>query len=308
MFLIATLQALYGFSIPLSKILLNYAAPFFTSSLRMLGAGIVLLCIERFYNKKKLMPAITNIQLQLYALTLYLKYMMRAHYVQHLSCIRMGFLFNLGPFIAAFLSYMYLSERLSARQWLGMCIGCVASMWYVIESNRTALSESFYISTADIILLLAMVINFYGLIIKKRLLTQNNMSVSAVNGTAAVASGALGLATSFNVEGLFPVTHIGYFTGWFTVLFMLSNIVCRNLYAFLLKRYSVTFLSLADFLMNMCTALYGWLLFNETITVAYLVSSACVCLGLYIFYRDEIHSVHTPIKTTNSSSTDVHAQ
>lgn len=291
MFLIIALQAFYGFSIPLSKILLNYSAPFFASSLRMLLAGIGLLGFEKLYNKQKLMPAIGNTQLQLYALTLYLKYMMRAHYVQQLSCTRMAFLFNLGPFIAALLSYLILSERLSRTQWLGISIGCAASMWPIMYANTHLFSEGLYISPADALLVLAMIINFYGLIIKRKLLTQENMSVSAVNGTAALASGGLGLATSYHLEGFFPVSHIGYFAGWLGILFLLSNVVCRNLYALLLKRFSVTFLSLADFLMNICTALYGWFLFNETITVSYIISSAMVCLGLYIFYMDEIGSL-----------------
>lgn len=291
MFLVIALQALYGFSIPLSKILLNYSAPFFASSIRMLLAGIGLLSFEKFYNKQKLLPAIGNPQLQLYALTLYLKYMMRAHYVQQLSCTRMAFLFNLGPFIAALLSYVFLSERLSPRQWLGISIGCAASIWPMMYTNSHLLSEGLYISLADAILILAMILNVYGLIIKKKLLTQNNMSVSAVNGTAAVASGGLGLATAYYLEGFFPVSNIGYFAGWLCILFLLSNVVCRNLYALLLKRFSITFLSLADFLMNICTALYGWILFNEKITASYVLSSAIMCLGLYIFYMDETGSL-----------------
>lgn len=288
MFLVIALQALYGFSIPLSKILLNYSAPFFASSIRMLLAGIGLLSFEKFYNKKMLMPAIGNMQLQLYALTLYLKYMMRAHYVQQLSCVRMAFLFNLGPFIAALLSYLFLSERLSPRQWLGISIGCAASMWPIMHSNTYALSEGLYISSTDAILILAMIINFYGLIIKRKLLTKDNMSISAVNGAAALASGGLGLATSYHLEGFFPVTNAHYFAGWLGILFLLSNVFCRNLYALVLKKFSVTFLSLAGFLMNICMVLYGWLLFNETITIQYIISSTIVCFGLYVFYMDEI--------------------
>ena len=289
MFLVISLQALYGFSIPLSKILLQYASPFFTSSVRMLIAGISLLSFEKFYNKKQLRPVMSNPQLQIYSLTLYMKYMMRAWYIKEMSCVRMAFLFNFGPFIAAFLSYIFLSEHLSPRQWLGISIGCVAGIWPIIYTNANILSEGLYISLADAILILAMIINFYGLIIKKKLLTKDNMSISSVNGTAALASGGLGLATSYHLEGFFPVSHIGYFAGWLGILFLLSNVICRNLYALLLKKFSVTFLSLADFLMNICIAIYGWLLFNETITVGYIMSSTIVCLGLYVFYLDEIH-------------------
>ena len=290
MFLVITLQALYGFSIPISKILLNYASPFFTSSIRMLLAGIAMLGVEKLYNKKMLLPTVCNVQLQIYALTLYLKYMMRAHYVQHLSCVRMGFLFNLGPFIAAFLSFLFLSERLSQRQWFGMSIGCAASMWPLLYKNNASILQGVEISFADLILILAMIINFYGLIIKRKLLTQQNMSIAAVNGAAAVSSAGLGLITSFHLEGMFPVNDMTHFAGWFAILFLLSNIVCRNLYALLLRKYSVTFLSLTDFLMNICTALYGRILFNETITIGYLISSVFVCIGLYIFYLDEIYS------------------
>ena len=212
---------------------------------------------------------------------------MRAWYVQELTCARMAFLFNLGPFIAALLSYLFLSEKLSNRQWLGMSIGCAASTWPLCYGQTADFVQGLSISFADTTLILAMILNFYGLIIKKKLLTQQQMSVTSVNGTAAVGSGGLGLITSYYTEGFFPVQHIGYFTGWLTLLLLLSNIVCRNLYASLLKRYSVTFLSLADFLMNICTALYGTLLFKETITTAYIVSSAAVCTGLYLFYVDE---------------------
>lgn len=294
MFLVIGLQALYGFSIPISKILLQHASPFFASSIRMLLAGIGLLGFEKFYNKKDVRPVLSNPQLQIYSLTLYMKYMMRAWYIKEMSCVRMAFFFNLGPFIAAFLSYLFLSEQLSPRKWLGMSIGCIAGMWPVLYScTNQQMPNELHIGLPDAVLLFAMVINFYGLIIKRKLLTQDNLSISAVNGTGAVASGALGLATSYHTEGFFPVSNVGYFAGWVAILFMLSNVICRNLYALLLKRFSVTFLSLADFLMNICIALYGWLLFNETITVDYVVSSAIVCLGLYVFYLDELQTVST---------------
>lgn len=284
MILVVALQALYGLAIPMNKLLLNYATPVFASALRMLLAGITLLGVERFYYKRPLNVFYRSYTVYLYAASVYLKYMMRAGYIGQLSCSRMAFLFNLGPFITAVFSYTLSAEQFTRRQWIAVSIGCLASMWPLLQQKSTC--EGLALSWADLILVIAMVINTYGLTLKKRLLVEEQLSIPAVNGIAAFSGGALGLLTAYRIETSF-ITHIGPFIGWFTALLLLSNIVCRNLYAVALKRYSITFLAFCEFLMNGCMALYGALFFGETITTGYLISTCVVWGSLYIFYQDE---------------------
>ena len=67
-----------------------------------------------------------------------------------------------------------------------------------------------------------------------------------------------------------------------------SNILCHNIYAGLLRKYSATFMSFTSFLSPLCAALYGWAFFQETISWHFYLSIAIVLIGLYVFYQDEL--------------------
>ena len=69
---------------------------------------------------------------------------------------------------------------------------------------------------------------------------------------------------------------------------LISNIVCYNLYGYLLKKYTATFVSFAGFMGPLFTALYGWILLGETVTWHFYASSIIVFIGLYFFYQEEL--------------------
>jgi drug/metabolite transporter (DMT)-like permease len=68
----------------------------------------------------------------------------------------------------------------------------------------------------------------------------------------------------------------------------ISNILCHNIYAGLLRKYSATFMSFTSFLSPIFAAFYGWAFFQEEITWHFYVSIAIVLVGLYLFYQDEL--------------------
>jgi len=67
----------------------------------------------------------------------------------------------------------------------------------------------------------------------------------------------------------------------------LAEVICYNLYAFLLKRYSATFLAFAGCLYPIFGALLGWFFFHEKITYNFFISVTIVSAALYLYYIAE---------------------
>ncbi len=112
-----------------------------------------------------------------------------------------------------------------------------------------------------------------------------------VNGICMTAGGFLALVTSFFTEEFMPVTNILPFVGLLAAVILISNLVCHNLYGYLLRKYTATFLSFAGFMGPLFAAFYGWLLMNEAITWHFYISSVIVFFGLFLFYQDELHHI-----------------
>ena len=111
-----------------------------------------------------------------------------------------------------------------------------------------------------------------------------------VNGLAMTIGGMLALITSFFVEGIQAIApkDILPFAALLGGVILFSNIICYNLYGYLLKKYSATLLSFAGFLTPPMTAFYSWILMNEPVTWHFYVSNVIVFFGLYLFYKDEL--------------------
>lgn len=122
----------------------------------------------------------------------------------------------------------------------------------------------------------------------KKLVRDKNYSPVMVNGLTMSAGGILALLTTFSYGDFFPITNIASFSGWLFTVIIISNLICYNLYGYLLKHYSATFLSFAGFICPLFAALYGWGFLGEKITWHFFASSTFVFFGLYLYYREEI--------------------
>jgi drug/metabolite transporter (DMT)-like permease len=100
--------------------------------------------------------------------------------------------------------------------------------------------------------------------------------------------GLLSLITSYPIEGPVTISDPSAFCKGLLLTIFISNIVCHNIYAGLLKKYSATFMSFTSFLSPLFAALYGWAFFQETITWHFYLSIIIVLIGLYTFYQDEL--------------------
>ena len=291
MTLIILLYALFASSFSMGKILLRYTEPIFLTGARMFIAGLILLAYQYFWPtayfrfKKKHWKLYAQITL----FGIYFNYILRFWALNYLPSSKTSFFYNFAPLISALYSYMIFNEKLTKRQWIGLSIGFIGMIPLLMGTSpgEQKTGEWFFISLPEIAVLCSVALHSYSWIIVRKLVREKSYSPMMVNGLCMTFGGLLALATSPFVEGIFPVTNVSSFLGWLMLVILISNIICHNLYAHLLKQYTATFLSFAGFLSPIFASLYGWAFLQEKITWNLYVSGAIVLIGLYFFYRDE---------------------
>ncbi len=292
MLLISLLQAIFGTSIPLGKMLLGFTSPIFLAGLRMFLAGVILIGYSYIFQRQhfsfKRVHVWPFVQIMIFGI--YLKYVLRYWGLNYLTSAKMSFLLNATPFVAAFFSYIFFKEKLSNKKWIGLCLGFAGFIPILLSTSRAEelVGNFFIFSWPEIAIFVGVICHCYGLVIARKLIRDENYSASMVNGIRTFGGGFLAIITAFFIEGFSPIHNISEFIFWLFVLIFISNIICHNLYLHLLKRYSITFLSFSDFLSPIFTACWGWLFLNESVTWHFYVSSIIVFFGLYIFYQDEL--------------------
>ena len=300
---IILLQALFATSFPMGKYLMNFVSPLFLSGTRMLIAGSILLIYQyllpsaEFKFKKKHFWIFA----QIIVLGMYITYGLRLYALRELPVWKTSFFYNLSPFLSALYTYLLFGERLSKKQWVGLAIGLTGMIPVLISQStaETFLGEFFYISRYELFLIISVSLHCYSWILIQKLVRNKNYQPSMVNGIAMASGGLLSLITSFIHEGPAQISNpSAFFSGLFVMIFI-SNILCHNLYAGLLKHYSATFMSFTSFLSPLFAALYAWAFLQETISWHFYCSGVIVFVGLYIFYQDELRQqkFYTQIET-----------
>ena len=296
MILIILLYGLFGTSFLFNKALLNYANPIFLTGARMTISGILLLGYQYFYAYKnfKFKRKHGYLFVQIILFGIYITYILRYWGLQHMAASKAAFLFNLSPFLASLYSYFFFKERMTLKQWIGLFIGFIGLIPILLTSSNTetVLGELYFISWPELAIIAAVACHSYSWVVMRKLVLHKNYSPAMVNGICMSAGGILALITSFITDGFsLPVNDIVPFSGLLACVILISNLICHNLYGFLLKRYTATFLSFAGFLGPLFTAFYGWIFLGETVTWHFYASSVIVFIGLFLFYQDELNQV-----------------
>lgn len=294
MYLVILLYALFASVFTISKTALEYAQPFFLVGSRMLLAGVLILGYQFLTNrsafvfKKKDFWRIFRLSL----FCIYLTNVFEFWGLKYLTSFKTCFIYSLSPFVSALLSYCIFSERMNWKKWSGLIIGFIG--FFPILLSQTSIEETtghlFFFSWAELAVMAAAVSAVYGWILLSQLVKENGYTPFMANGLSMCIGGLMALGHSFIVESWdpIPVTEFLPFFECTCLLILISNLICYNLYGFLLKRYSATFMSFAGFVTPFFTALFGWLLLGESVTWPFYVSAGIVFLGLLRFYQEEL--------------------
>lgn len=292
--LILLMEALFALTFPLGKMALRYAGVLFLIGMRMTIAGIMLL---GYYGVTQAFPRkISRSDCWLLAKTtlfyVYLSFVPEFWALQSMSALKSNILWSSMPFVSALLGYYLLDERLTKYKWAGLIIGLCAMLpvMFMIDSQEAMYGNVFYLSLPDVFMAITVFSAAYGLFLVKELMNKG-YDLIFINGITMFFGGLLSFATRW-VDVSHPQSYIDFWSmmGYVLLLIFISNIVGYAIYGYLLRFYSITFLSLAGFLCPVFGAVFSKLLLNEPLHYQYAITGVGVLLGLLIFYREELNS------------------
>jgi len=291
LFMYATWTSVFS----IGKLTLIYAPPIFLTAARMLLAGVLLTGFYALF--KRTAFRLTKIQwLSLGILgifSVYLTNIFEFWALQHLTAAKTSFIYSLCPFFSALFSYIHFGEKMTKVKWLGMGIGFLGFIpVFLTQTGSESLTGGFFIfSLPELAMMAATVCTVYGWILLRIIVKSQNIPTGLANGISMLFGGGLALAHSYILDStLLPVAteNLVPFVKGTLIMTLISNIICYNLYGYLLKRFTATFLSFMGLLSPIFASISGWLLLGEAPSPTIIFSTAIVSLGLWIVYKQEL--------------------
>lgn len=285
---------IWSTSFTLGKATLQYSPPLFLTGVRMVLAGIILLGFLFFWQREhfKLKKHHLFPLLLLGVTSVYLANAFEFWGLQYLSAAKACLIYSLSPFLSALFSYFEFKERMTGKKLLGLLVGFAGfSPVLLSKSNvRDLLGGVSFLSWAEIALIIATITSVYGWILLRKLGKEEGMSPLLANGSSMMIGGILALIHSSIVETWNPLPvkqFFPFFQGVFLMI-IISNCICYNLYGYLLKRFTATFLSFAGLLTPLFAAFFGWLILGEKVGSSFFLSVAVISFGLWLVYSEEL--------------------
>ena len=227
---------------------LQYSPPIFLTGFRMALAGVLimsyLLIAKRTslkINRKQLLSLSV-----LAFFSIYLTNVLEFWGLQYLTAAKTCFLYSLSPFFAALFSYLHFKEKMNSRKWLGLLIGFVGFMPVLLsQSGSEELWTAFsFFSWPTLAVMGAALCSVYGWVLLRLLVKDSEVSPAMANATSMLIGGAMALFHSFFVDSWNPlpvaIVNLTPFLKSTLALTVISNLICYNLYGYLLKRYTAT--------------------------------------------------------------------
>ena len=295
MFLVVVLFALFASMFTLQKDTLQFCEPFFLIGVRMLFAGIVLLTYLVVSKKEKFQIKFNQLGtfLLLAVFAVYLTNICEIWGIGHMVSSKACLFYSLSPFLAALVAFFVLGERLTSHKWLGMLIGFVGLVpaHFSHTAEELTLGNFSIFSLAELAILGAVFFSVYGWILLKKIISQYQHSPLLANGVSMTIGGILSLLHSYlsgEAWQPLPITAVQPFVINSLIMCVISNLICYNLYGYLLKRFTATFMSFAGLITPFFASIYGYIFLHEIISWHFVASIIMFSLGLLLFYRDEI--------------------
>ncbi|MCH9608543.1 MAG: S-adenosylmethionine/S-adenosylhomocysteine transporter [Chlamydiales bacterium] len=285
---------IWASSFSLAKAAMRYSPPLYVTGIRMAIAGAILLLFLALFRRKDF--RITKAQiLPLTLLSLSAVYLTNAFEfwgLQYLTAAKACFIYSLSPFFAALFSYIQFKEKITKRKMLGLGVGFIGFSPVFLSSpgSESVMGSFFIFSWPEIALILATLTSVYGWILLRRLGKDEGMSPLMANGSSMLIGGLFALIHSLFVDSWTPTPVSDYvnFFKWIILIIFISNLFCYNLYGWLLKRYSATFLSFAGMTTPLFAAVWGWVMHAEGLPWTFFFSMCVVGVGLWLVYSEEL--------------------
>jgi len=299
MVLVIFLYMVIASTFTIGKLALEYLHPMFLIGLRMTTAGSLLLGYLYFFKRSALKFKKEHLFDFIVIILFHIFFAFVAEFwaLQYLTSSKICLFYNLSPFITAIFSYFWFSEKMTIKKVFGLLIGFFAFLPVLIagESSDFFSSRFLFFSWPELAMLFSVVSACFGWIIVRKL-GRDGYSMLTINGVGMLGGGLLSFLMSFFFEGTPTLkaisgsfaTNVGMALLYTMLLILLANVLFYNLYGYLLKHYTATFLSFAGFLTPFFAAVFGWMFLGESVNTSFFVTIFLVLIGLYLFYQEEL--------------------
>lgn len=292
MILIFALYAMFALSFTIAKILLTFLPPIFLTAVRMTFAGCLLLCMHAAMQKKlvKVSWSIVSLNAMLWwfgfsMIHILIPYVTEFMALQSMSPSCSALIYNLTPFFSAFFSYLYFGEVMTYKKWLGFLVGFSGIAWFIHAQSVFCIN----LNIAYFLVLISVISGALGWVYVRKLVLAG-YSPLMINGIAMLLAGLQSFVCSYIWEGFVPLPwgQMYSFLFWLIMIILLTNVIYYNLYAQLLKRYTVTLLSFMGCIIPLFTALFDWILLDIAVTGHFFIALLIAGYGVYLFYKEEL--------------------
>jgi drug/metabolite transporter (DMT)-like permease len=295
MVLVFLLHSLFASIFTAAKLGLAHGEPFFLLGFRMVIASGILILYSFLRHSIDFKEIWTQHKKTLFGLALFNIYLtngLEFWGLQYLTSAKTSFLYSLSPFFSAIFSYFCFKETLSHKKWLGLLVGFIGFIPILLPESvqEASLWELGFVSSAELSVMGAAAATIYGWVLMRQLI-EKGVSPLVANGISMGLGGLMALIHSLLTEHWNPTPVFGDWTVFSrSVLWQIivSSLICYNLYGYLLRRYTVTFISFCAFIIPFMTALFGWFVMAEPLPAYFFISGGIVGSGLVLFYLEEL--------------------
>lgn len=272
------------------KLALEQTTPYVLVTVRLLlGGGFLVLLhplskIKNYWRDSYFRKTVLN----LVFILAYIPYMCEYWSMVAVSSIKACLLYNLAPFITAIIAHFIIHSRITTRQWIAIIIGFIGSIPILLQDNDSFLlgmRQKF--SFAELIILVAVIVNAYGWIIVEDVQQKKGYPPLLLNGIAMFGGGVVAALHTFFVSNTPLISGTTSLFWGYTIALTVASTMGSLLYSHMLNRYSATFVSLTALSTPVFGALFSYFLLNEALTPAFFVTMIIVSGALILFYSDE---------------------
>lgn len=303
-FIVIFMYGLWSSVFSLGKLALDFSPPVFLTAARMLLAGMLITTYLLLAKRKAL--KVTFKQFGSLAIlgffSIYLTNVLEFWGLKHLSAAKVCFIYSLSPFFAALFSYLHFGEKINLRKLIGFCIGFIGFIPVLLmQSGAENLFSAYgFISWPELAIMGAAAASVYGWVLL-RVAVKDEISPLTANGISMLIGGTLALFHSFLIDNWTPMPvangHMLDVAKGILIMTGISNIVCYNLYGYMLKTFTATFLSFMGLLSPIFASCTAWLLLGETPSWVIFMSTGILSSGLFIVYQAELKQGYIQKKT-----------
>ncbi len=288
---VALLYLIWSSVFPIGKWTLQFTSPLFLTSSRMLLAGTLLLSYWALRRRSFSLSKKQFLSLLLLSfLSIYVTNILEFWGLKYLTAAKTCFIYSLSPFFAAFFSYLHFGEKMTPQKWVGMTVGFLGFLpvLRIQVGQESVFGGIGFLSWPSLAIIGAALTSVYGWVLLRLVVKNQEVSPIYANGSIMILGGIFALIHSFFVDSWVPVHDTSsFFKGMLTIM-VLSNLICYNLYGFLLKKFTATFLSFMGLLSPIFASLTSWILIGEKPSWIIFLSTGVVSSGLWLIYRSEL--------------------